>query len=169
MVVWLQLSYRQVLCLEYWLAQCKAQSSMWIMNQKLNYIMYRYFSAHAKKRVAGWNGWCNGMGNVRQCKGCTDLSQLCSSVRETPLNILKWALCGLYKNSGSGEMGLMVWSWSDTIRNGKGAVGWDRQGGISWGFINTWKPSHKYIILHYLSVWNVGWFSYHVGCIVIRI
>ena len=33
-------------------------------------------------------------------------------------------------------------------------------------FINTWKPSHKYIILHYLSVWNVGWFSYHVGCIV---
>jgi len=37
-----------------------------------------------------------------------------------------------------------------------------------FGFINTWKPSHKYIILHYLSVWNVGWFSYHVGCIVNR-
>jgi len=35
-----------------------------------------------------------------------------------------------------------------------------------FGFINIWKPSHKYIILHYLSVWNVGWFSYHVGCIV---
>jgi len=35
-----------------------------------------------------------------------------------------------------------------------------------FGFINTWKPSHKYIILHYLSVWSVGWFSYHVGCIV---
>jgi len=35
-----------------------------------------------------------------------------------------------------------------------------------FGFINTWKPSHKYIILHYLSVWNVGWSSYHVGCIV---
>jgi len=35
-----------------------------------------------------------------------------------------------------------------------------------FGFINTWKLSHKYIILHYLSVWNVGWSSYHVGCIV---
>jgi len=42
--------------------------------------MYRYFSAHAKKRVAGWNGWSNGMGNVRQCKGRMDLRQLCSSV-----------------------------------------------------------------------------------------
>jgi len=35
-----------------------------------------------------------------------------------------------------------------------------------FGFINTWKPSYEYIILHYLSVWNVGWSSYHVGCIV---
>ena len=35
-----------------------------------------------------------------------------------------------------------------------------------FGYINTWKLSHKYIILHYLSVWNVGWSSYHVGCIV---
>jgi hypothetical protein len=35
-----------------------------------------------------------------------------------------------------------------------------------FGFINTWKLSHKYIILHYLSVWNMGWSSYHVGCVV---
>jgi len=28
-------------------------------------------------------------------------------VRATLLNILKWALCGLYKSSGSGEMRLM--------------------------------------------------------------
>ena len=47
-------------------------------------------------------------------------------VRATLSNIPKWALCGLYKNSGSGEMRLMGWSWSDMIRNGKGAVGWDR-------------------------------------------
>jgi len=53
MVVWLQLSYRQVLPLEYWLVQCKVQPSTWITNQKLNYVMYRYFLAHAKKRVAG--------------------------------------------------------------------------------------------------------------------
>jgi len=26
---------------------------------------------------------------------------------QTPSNILKWVLCGLYKNSGSGEMRLM--------------------------------------------------------------
>ena len=38
-----------------------------------------------------------------------------------------------------------------------------------FGFINTWKPSHKYIILHYLSVWNVGWSPYHVGCIVLLV
>ena len=36
------------------------------------------------------------------------------------------------------------------------------------GFINTWKLYHKYMILHYLKVWNVGWFSYHVGLIVKR-
>jgi len=53
MVVWLQLSYRQALPLEYWLVQCKVQPSMQIMNQKLNYIMYRYFLAHAEKRVTG--------------------------------------------------------------------------------------------------------------------
>jgi len=53
MVVWLQLSYRQALPLKYQLVQCTAWPSTWIMNQKLNYIMYRYFSAHAKKRVAG--------------------------------------------------------------------------------------------------------------------
>ena len=74
MVVWLQLSYRQVLPLKYWLVQYKAWPSTQIMNQKLNYIMYRYFLAHAEKRVVGWNGWCNGMGNVRQCKGHMDLS-----------------------------------------------------------------------------------------------
>ena len=34
------------------------------------------------------------------------------------------------------------------------------------GFINTWKLYHKYIILYYLKVWNVGWFSYHMGFIV---
>ena len=34
MVVWLQLSYRQALLLEYWLVQCKAQPSMQITNQK---------------------------------------------------------------------------------------------------------------------------------------
>jgi len=28
-------------------------------------------------------------------------------VRATPSNIPKWASCGLYKNSGSGEMRLM--------------------------------------------------------------
>jgi len=48
------------------------------------------------------------MGNVRQCKGHTDLKQLCSSVRATPLYIPKQALCRLYKKSGSGEMRLMV-------------------------------------------------------------
>ena len=47
-------------------------------------------------------------------------------VKATPSNIPKWASCGLYKKSGSGEMRLMVWSWSDTIRNSKGVVGWDR-------------------------------------------
>ena len=126
MVVWLQLSYRQALPLEYQLAQCKVWPSTQITNQKLNYIRYRYFLACAKKWVVGWNGWCNGMGNVRQCKGRTDLKQLCSSVRATLSNIPKWALCRLYKNSGLGEMRLMGWLWSDTIRNDKGAVGWDR-------------------------------------------
>jgi len=126
MVFWLQLSYRWALPLEYQLAQCKAQPSTWITNQKLDYVMYRYFLAHAKKRVAGWNGWCNRIGNVRQCKGRIDLKQLCSSIRATPSNIPKQALCRLYKNSGSGEMRLMGWSWLDMIRNGKGAVGWDR-------------------------------------------
>jgi len=53
MVVWLQLSYRQVLPLEYQLAQCKAWPSTQITDQKINYVMYRYFSAHAEKRVAG--------------------------------------------------------------------------------------------------------------------
>jgi len=48
-------------------------------------------------------------------------------VRATPSKIPKRASCGLYKNSGSGEMRLMGWSWSDTIRNGKGVVGWDRR------------------------------------------
>ena len=48
------------------------------------------------------------------------------SVRATPSNIQKQALCGLYKNSGLGEMRLMVWSWSVMISNGKGVVGWDR-------------------------------------------
>ena len=48
------------------------------------------------------------------------------AVRATLLNIPKWALCRLYKKSGSGEMRLMVWSWSDMIRNSKGVVGWDR-------------------------------------------
>jgi len=48
-------------------------------------------------------------------------------VRATPLRIPKWVSCGLYKNSGSDEVRLMGWSWLDTIRNGKGAVGWDRR------------------------------------------
>ena len=82
--------------------------------------------ACAEKRVAGWNRWCNGIGNVRQCKGRMDLRKLCSSVRATLSNIPKRASCGLYKNSGLGEMRLMGWSWSETIRNGKGVVGWDR-------------------------------------------
>jgi len=47
-------------------------------------------------------------------------------VRATLLNIPKWVLCGLYKNSGLSEMRLMGWLWSDMIRNGKGSVGWDR-------------------------------------------
>jgi len=53
MVVWLQLAYRQALPLEYRLVQCKVWPSMRITNQKLNYVMYRYFSARAEKRVAG--------------------------------------------------------------------------------------------------------------------
>jgi len=48
------------------------------------------------------------------------------SVRATLSNIPKWASCRLYKNSGLSEMRLMGWSWLDIIRNGKGAVGWDR-------------------------------------------
>jgi len=49
-----------------------------------------------------------------------------ATVRATPSNIPKWALCRLYKKSGSGEMRLIVWLWLNTIRNSKGAVGWDR-------------------------------------------
>jgi len=40
MVVWLQLSYRRALPLEYRLVQCKAWPSTRITNQKLNYVMY---------------------------------------------------------------------------------------------------------------------------------
>ena len=47
-------------------------------------------------------------------------------VRATPSRIQKQVSCRLYKNSGLDEMRLMGWLWSDTIRNGKGAVGWDK-------------------------------------------
>jgi len=125
MVVWLQLSYRRALPLKYWLVQCKVWPSTQITNQKLNY-MYRYFLAPAEKRVVGWNRWCNGKGNLRQCKGHMDLSKVVFFCKGKPSKILKQALCRLYKNSGSGEIRLMGWLWLDTIRNGKGAVGWDR-------------------------------------------
>jgi len=42
------------------------------MNQKLNYVMYRYFSAHAKRGVAGEMGDGNALGKMRQCKGHMD-------------------------------------------------------------------------------------------------
>jgi len=127
MVVWLQLSYRQVLPLKYWLAQCKAWPSMQIMNQKLNYIMYRYFLAHAEKRVAGWNGWCNGMGKVRQCKGCVDLSSCILLLGQHHHISQNGHHAGSTRSQGWARWDLMVWLWSDMIRNGKGAVGWDRR------------------------------------------
>jgi len=87
---------------------------------------------------------------VRQCKGCTDLKQLCSSVRATPSNIPKWASCRLYKNSGSGEMRLM-----GVIRNGKGVVGeigashqiwWNILREHNWGV-----PSAHIMFIYYVT------------------
>jgi len=153
MVVWLQLSYRWALPLEYWLAQCKVRPSMWITNQKLHYIMYRYFSAHAEKRVAGWNGWCNGIGNVRQCKGRMDLKQLCSSVRATPSNIPNGHHAGSTRIQGWVRWdwwGDCDWIWSGTVRGWLVEIGMSHQ--IWWNILreHNWGVPSAHIKFIYI-------------------
>jgi len=114
MVVWLQLSYRQALQV------CGLQI------KNLIYVMYRYFLAHAEKRVVGWNGWCNGLGKVRQCKGYTNLKSCALLLRQHCWIPQNGCCVGSKRSQGWVRWDLMVWLWSDMIRNGKGAVGWDR-------------------------------------------
>jgi len=54
------------------------------------------------KRVIQWNGKCETM---QRAHGFKAVVFFC---RATPSNIPKQASCRLYKNSGSGEMRLMV-------------------------------------------------------------
>jgi len=76
-------------------------------------------------------------------------------VRATPSNIPKWASCGLYKNSGSGEMRLMGWLWLDMIRNGKGQlveIGMSHQ--IWWNILrehNWGVPSAHINFIYYVT------------------
>jgi len=67
MVVWLQLSYRQVLPLEYQLVQCKARPSMWITNQKTKLHNVQVLLGSCQKEsgrvkwVMQWDGKCETM------------------------------------------------------------------------------------------------------------
>jgi len=73
MVVWLQLSYRQALLLEYWLAQCKVWPSTWIMNQKTKLCNVQVLLSSCQKENGRVKWMMQWVGKVKQCKGCTDL------------------------------------------------------------------------------------------------
>jgi len=74
MVVWLQLSYRQALPLEYQLAQCKAQPSTWITNQKTKLHNVQVLLGSCRKEGGGvkwvmqWDGKCETMQRVHRFK-----------------------------------------------------------------------------------------------------
>ena len=53
MVVWLQLSYRLALPLEYWLAQCKAWPSTQITNQKTKLCNVQVLLGSCQKESGG--------------------------------------------------------------------------------------------------------------------
>jgi len=171
MVVWLQLSYRQALPLEYQLAQCKAQPSMWIMNQKTKLHNIQVLLGSCQKESGGVKWMMQWDGKVRQCKGHMGLRQLCSSVRATPLNIPKWASCGLYKNSGSSEMRLMGdhdQIWSGMVRRRLVEIGASHQ--IWWNILrehNWGVPSAHikfiYYVIYILEYLIVLWGHVHTG------
>jgi len=167
MIVWLQLSYGWALPLKYWLAQLHSMAQYADYKSKTNYIMYRYFSAHAKKRVAGWNRWCNGLGKMRQCKGAQIWSKLYSSVRATPMNILKQALCRpLQEIQGHLRWDWWGWSWSGMIRNGRGwlvEIGASHQ--IRWNILreHNWGVPSAHICWNLFPsprlkvMWSITW------------
>ena len=57
-----------------------------------------------EKESGGVKGVMQWVGKDETMQRVHGFKQLCSSVRATPLYILKWVLCRLYKKSGSGEM-----------------------------------------------------------------
>jgi len=171
MVVWLQLSYRQVLPLKYQLAQCMAQPITQIMNQKLNYVMYRYFLAHAEKRVAGWNKWCNGLGKMRQCKGHTDLSSCVLLLGQHHCISQNRCCAGSTRSQDQVRWDMIVWSWSGTIRNSKGwlveigmshQIRWNILREHNWGFPSV-HIKFIYYVTYIVQYLIVLWGHTHTG------
>jgi len=126
-----------------------------ITNQKLNYVMYRYFLAHAKKRVAGWNRWCNGLGKVRQCKGHTDLNSCVLLLGQHHQISQNRHHAGSTRSQGWVRHDVMVWLWSGTIRNGKGwlvetgashQIWWNILREHNWGI-----PSVHIMFIYYVT------------------
>jgi len=111
-----------------------------------------------QKESGGWNGWCNGLGKMRQCKGCTDLSSCVLLLGQHHCISRNGHCAGSTRIQGWVWWDVMVWLWSGTIRNSKGQlveIGTSHQ--IRWNILreHNWGVPSAHIM-----------FIYYVTCIV---